>query len=132
MEQTSVSERIAQMVQHFTKGNKSAFAKTVGISNQSLGEIVGARQSAPSFTALQKMLEAFPQVRIEWLVMGRGSMLTETPEADATPFLPDEVYEKIERKRQQDREHLNTLIDVLIKRDPTLGNELRGLVFDEE
>ena len=47
-----MSERIAQMVEHFHKGNKSAFAKAVGISNQSLGEIVGARQSAPSFTAL--------------------------------------------------------------------------------
>jgi hypothetical protein len=73
--QTSVNERIAKMINHFKKGNKSAFAKEVGISNQSLGEIVGARQSLPSFTALQKIIIAFPQVRIEWIVMGKGDML---------------------------------------------------------
>jgi hypothetical protein len=75
MEQDTVSERVAMLVQHYTKGNKSAFAKMVGISNQSLGEIVGARQSAPSFSALQKIFLAFPQVRMEWLILGRGPML---------------------------------------------------------
>ncbi|MCI1187865.1 hypothetical protein MON38_10575 [Hymenobacter sp. DH14] len=75
MKQSSVNERIAKMINEFSKGNKSAFAKAVGISNQSLGEIVGTRQSSPSFSALQKIINAFPQVRIDWLVMGRGTML---------------------------------------------------------
>jgi hypothetical protein len=75
MSDNSVSQRIASMVDYFHKGNKSAFSKTVGISNQSLGEIVGTRQSAPSFAALQKILSAFPQVRAEWLVLGHGEML---------------------------------------------------------
>lgn len=70
----TISERIAQMVQHFHKGNKSAFAKAVGISNQSLGEMVGERQGAPSFAALQKILAAFPQLRTEWVLFGRGEM----------------------------------------------------------
>ena len=83
MEKESVSERIARMVNFFSKGNKSAFAKQVGISNQSLGEIVGARQSTPSFAALQKILIAFPEVRIKWLVLGRGAMLTEKAELRA-------------------------------------------------
>lgn len=80
MNEKFVSERIAQMVEYFRKGNKSAFAKAVGISNQSLGEIVGSRQSAPSFAALQKILLAFPEVRIEWLVLGQGLMLNKEPE----------------------------------------------------
>ncbi|RZK29118.1 MAG: hypothetical protein EOO61_21135 [Hymenobacter sp.] len=75
MNKSTVNERIAIMINNFAKGNKSAFAKAVGISNQSLGEIVGARQSLPSFPALQKIISAFPQVRIEWLVMGKGEML---------------------------------------------------------
>jgi hypothetical protein len=86
MEQNSVNERINQMVEYFHKGNKSAFAKAAGISNQSLGEIVGARQSAPSFAALQKIIAAFPEVRIEWLVMGRGEMLPPKPAEWVDPF----------------------------------------------
>jgi excisionase family DNA binding protein len=69
---TTVNQRIAEMINHFTKGNKSAFAKAVGISNQSLGEIVGSRQSAPSFAALQKIALAYPTVSLHWLVLGEG------------------------------------------------------------
>jgi excisionase family DNA binding protein len=72
MEESTVNQRIAEMINHFTKGNKSAFAKAVGISNQSLGEIVGARQSAPSFAALQKIALAYPTVSLHWLVLGEG------------------------------------------------------------
>lgn len=115
MENGSVSERIAQMVEHFNKGNKSAFAKAVGISNQSLGEIVGARQSAPSFAALQKMLTAFPEVRMEWLIMGKGEMLPPTGWVDpfagageegaaleTRQFLPPVVNRELEEQRWED------------------------------
>lgn len=89
MEQESVNQRIAELVQHYKKGNKSAFAKAVGISNQSLGEILGGRQSAPSFAALQKIALAYPQVRMEWLVLGQGPMLHQPDEEDtSTPSVP--------------------------------------------
>lgn len=88
----TISERIAQIVQHFNKGNKSAFARAVGISGQGLGEMVGKRQGGPSFGALQKILTAFPQLRAEWVLFGRGPMsevpldpLLTTPPAGAEP-----------------------------------------------
>lgn len=71
----TVNARINELVNFFSQGNKSAFAKAIGISNQSLGEIVGRRQSAPSFAALQKIFVAFPQVRMQWLILGHGQML---------------------------------------------------------
>ena len=73
--ENTVNERIGELVDLLSQGNKSAFAKTVGISNQSLGEIVGKRQSTPSFAALQKIFVAFPQVRMQWLILGLGQML---------------------------------------------------------
>jgi len=75
MEQTTVNQRIEQLVEHFCHGNKSAFAKAIGISSQGLGEIIGGRQSAPSFAALQKIAVAYPSVSVHWLVLGEGSML---------------------------------------------------------
>lgn len=154
MEQNSVNERVNQMVEHFHKGNKSAFAKAAGISNQSLGEIVGARQSAPSFAALQKILNAFPEVRIEWLVMGKGEMLlpksaqwidpfAETAEEGAKQsFLPPGFmaeYTKREKERRekdyaeyyvaleqqkQTRDAVKALIEYLAANDPSI----RGLL----
>ncbi|GAB3637276.1 hypothetical protein GCM10027422_28660 [Hymenobacter arcticus] len=155
MEIGSVSERIAQMVEHFHKGNKSAFAKAVGISNQSLGEIVGARQSAPSFAALQKMLTAFPEVRMEWLVMGKGEMLASKqgelvePFANAFPedgskrqFLPPtfdrEAYKKereeewarynaaVEQQKQT-RTVIMAVFEHLAEKDPSVRQILDSL-----
>jgi hypothetical protein len=75
MGQTTVNQRIEALVEHYSRGNKSAFAKVVGITSQSLGEIIGGRQSAPSFIALQKIALAYPSVRLEWLLLGEGKML---------------------------------------------------------
>jgi hypothetical protein len=146
MEQGTVNERIAKMVEHFHRGNKSAFAKAAGISNQSLGEIVGARQSAPSFAALQKILTAFPEVSISWLVMGEGTMLPEEhvseliepddPEAynakvTYTPFIPPGFFDEYNKRREEelaqaarereqrenDRVIIRALVDHLAKTD---------------
>jgi hypothetical protein len=73
--ESSINERIKILVDQLAMGNKSSFARSIGISNQSLGEIIGGRQSAPSFAALQKMITSFPQVRMEWLILGNGPML---------------------------------------------------------
>jgi transcriptional regulator with XRE-family HTH domain len=143
MENSTVNDRIKTLVEHFSAGNKSAFARAAGISNQSLAEILGARQSAPSFAALQKILTAFPQVRMEWFIFGRGPMLQEKV-APVTldpfaglggahkPFISEEVALTIEQHQAEERKRLSTLIDVLIKRDPALGNELQGLLFESE
>ena len=82
---TTVNERIGLMVNHFTGGNKSAFAKLAIINNQSLAEILGGRQSAPSFETLQKLINTFPDVSVEWIMTGRGSMLRNEVEQPSPP-----------------------------------------------
>lgn len=84
MEQSTVNQRIKILVDTFSAGNKSAFAKRVGISNQSLGEIVGQRHSSPSFPALQKLLKAFPQLCTDWLLLGEGPMLKSDPKSESS------------------------------------------------
>jgi phage repressor protein C with HTH and peptisase S24 domain len=79
MEQSTINQRIKILVDHFSQGNKSAFARLAGISNQSLSEIIGQRGNAPSFSALQKMAQSFPDVREGWLLLGEGPMLKSTP-----------------------------------------------------
>lgn len=96
MEQTTVNQRIESLVEHYCRGNKSAFAKAVGITSQSLGEIVGGRQSAPSFVALQKIALAYPSVSLQWLVLGQGPMieLTNADQSHQLERFADEVEEK--------------------------------------
>jgi transcriptional regulator with XRE-family HTH domain len=82
--QTTVNERIVILIKELTKGNKSEFARLIGISNQSLSEIVGSRQSAPSFATLQKLFIAFPQVSMPWLILGKEAMIVENHKVATT------------------------------------------------
>lgn len=50
------------------------FASAIGISRSNLTHLLSGRNQ-PSFSLLEKLLKAFPQVRTEWLVTGLGDML---------------------------------------------------------
>lgn len=50
------------------------FAAAIGTSRSNLTHLLSGRNQ-PSFSLLEKLLKAFPQVRTEWLVTGLGDML---------------------------------------------------------
>lgn len=72
---SSINQRLNLLVDTYEKGKKAAFARKVGISPQAVQEMLSGRQSDPSYKVLVKILESYPQVRIEWLVMGSGEIL---------------------------------------------------------
>ncbi len=51
----------------------SGFADKVGVPRSTISHILSGRNK-PSLELLQKILDAFPDIRTEWLVRGRGSM----------------------------------------------------------
>lgn len=71
----TVSGRIIKLVDHFCKGNKTAFGRAADIQSGVLAGIVGERGSKPGFELLQKMLTAYPTVSPDWLLFGHGPML---------------------------------------------------------
>lgn len=71
----TVGERINRLVDHFCKGNKTAFGRAADIQSGVLAGIVGGRGSKPGFEILQKLLTAYPTVEPTWLLFGRGPML---------------------------------------------------------
>jgi hypothetical protein len=75
MEQESVNQRLNMIVDTFERGVKAAFARKAGISTQGVQELLAGRKGAPSFKVLTKILESYPTVDANWLVLGRGPML---------------------------------------------------------
>ncbi len=57
----------------------SAFADAVGIPRSTISHILSGRNK-PSLDLIQKVLDAFPDVRTEWLVRGMGTMLSGAPD----------------------------------------------------
>ncbi|MBO4645566.1 MAG: helix-turn-helix transcriptional regulator [Bacteroidales bacterium] len=69
----NISRRIREIMEN-SNLSASAFAAEIGITRSNLAHIFSGRNQ-PSFTMLEKILKAFPNVRTEWLVTGVGDML---------------------------------------------------------
>ena len=103
-EETSVNERIQQIINHY-KLNKSSFSREIGLGNSmTIGNIVGGRKSKPGYDILYKIVERFP-VCPAWLLTGKGPMLqdaekemkSDTNEVDKTVELILKFPEKFEK-----------------------------------
>lgn len=51
------------------------FAQTIGVASGVVGDMLGQRKSKPGFDLVSKILQAYPQIRAEWLMRGEGEML---------------------------------------------------------
>ena len=72
MGNSSISERIEELVLHFAGGNKSKFAAIVGTSEANIRNYIEGRQ--PKFDFLSSVAQNF-EINYEWLLTGRGEML---------------------------------------------------------
>ncbi len=65
-------QRIRQLIS--TKNmTSSGFADHVGVPRSTISHILSGRNK-PSLELVQKILDAFPDIRTEWLVRGKGNM----------------------------------------------------------
>ncbi len=79
----NINDRIRHLMDLTTEGNQRAFARNIGISVNTLRDMIGPRRSNPSFTTLESIIDTFPHLNIHWLMKGEGE-----------PFLSD--YQKEE------------------------------------
>lgn len=87
--QAPVHERFNALIEHFAKGNKTAFAKEVGTLPSVIASIVGGRMSKPSFELLEKIAVRYPEINGSWLLAGRGPMTIPVPPARVQlPYKP--------------------------------------------
>ena len=87
-----INDRIKHLMDLTTGGNQRAFARDIGISVNTLRDIIGPRKSNPSFTTLKRIIDTFSNLNIYWLMKEEGSPLNSNyQKEDELVFL----YEKI-------------------------------------
>lgn len=69
-----VSDRIEILINKLSDGNKSQFAKRIGVTPSVIGNITGERKGNPSFEVAQKILNAFASINPDWLLFGKEPM----------------------------------------------------------
>lgn len=68
-----IIERLQKIIEHENL-SVSAFAREIGVVDQTIRGIVVQKRNKPSFDMLVKILQTFDWLSAEWLIMGKGSM----------------------------------------------------------
>lgn len=70
----TINERITKIIESKYQGNKRAFSTAIGVSAAVIENIVGKRQSSPSFEVTNKIVTSIDNINAEWLITGAGAM----------------------------------------------------------
>lgn len=70
--ESTVNERIANIISFYGYKSKRAFADKIGVAQTSLNDIL--KGAEPKYSTLYKILLAEPLVSAEWLLRGTGDM----------------------------------------------------------
>lgn len=72
-----IIDRLQSIIEH--EGlTVSAFAKKIGVADQSVRGIVVQRRNKPGFDLIVKIVQAFEWLNADWLITGRGEMVKDS------------------------------------------------------
>ncbi len=77
----SINQRICELIEH-EQLSIAAFARKIGIGDQTVRSVCVIRRNKPSFDFLQAIIQTFEWVSAEWLITGKGNMIRKTEESD--------------------------------------------------
>ena len=102
-----IIERLQKIIEHENL-SVSAFARKIGVVDQTIRGIVVQKRNKPSFDMLVKILQTFDWLSAEWLIMGKGSMEKTKPTEKTDDS--QQLIEFMKYLREKDEK-----IDLLIK-----------------
>lgn len=124
---TTLSERITKIRLLLCDGNNQKFADAIGVTKQSASSFCHGKKSIGS-TNIDRILEAFPQVRRAWLMCGDGEMLNDNvqqvQQEDQPANLVSEISRLLTLLENKDRQ-IERLIALLEDNKKTHPEDLR-------
>lgn len=75
-----INERIMELINVISNGNKRAFSRLVEVNPTVIENIVGTRKGKPGYDLLEKISFAIENINTDWLLTGRGQMLRNNQE----------------------------------------------------
>ena len=73
--ETSVNDRYLEIITRQFGGNKSLFAKAIGVTPSVIDNIVGKRAGKPSYDVIAKTCR-LEGLSASWLILGQGEMMS--------------------------------------------------------
>lgn len=82
--------KIEAIIKFYCGGNKAKFANETGISGPIITNLTGGRENMPSFEVLRKILDRFPDVNPDWLILNKGEMFRDGQNLNIIPTINQE------------------------------------------
>lgn len=92
----NINARFEEIINSLYKGNKRAFAQSVGISATVVENVVGTRKGKPSYDVLEKVC-ANTNISAEWLLTGKGEMQRAEDRQLAIPAIKEQFSLRTDR-----------------------------------
>lgn len=93
---TTINQRVKEIADKLCNGNVSELARTVGVNQPALRDIVGTRQVEPRFETLSKIVDCSTlNISGDWLLTGKGNMQKHEVEIIYNPPYRDIGHELI-------------------------------------
>ncbi|MBO0323304.1 helix-turn-helix transcriptional regulator [Muricauda sp. CAU 1633] len=102
--------RIKTIIDHYAL-SVSAFADTIGVQRSSISHLLNGRNK-PSLDFVLKLVEAYPEVDLYWLLQGKGEFPAEESaesKVDIEKDSPTLTFEDIPNKPQEKNQQSKTL-----------------------
>lgn len=83
---------------------QAQFADSIGVARASISHIISGRNK-PGYDFISAMMEKYPQLNPEWLILGKGKMYKEIPKSQTAlpdPSTEDLLFPSYETEPQQD------------------------------
>lgn len=86
----SVNQRLKLFVDTQV-GSQQAFASSINISKQNLNQYLSDDSKGIGMNLVNKIIDEYPQLSLEWLIRGKGDMLLPTTSTPTTPAVIDKA-----------------------------------------
>lgn len=93
MENETIFDRIAQVIEIECNGVPAQFAKKIGSKDQTVRNIVVNRRSYPGYEMLFKIIQSIDWLNPDWLITGRGEMRKKVEKSAPEIAEPGSHYE---------------------------------------
>ncbi len=85
--------------------NQAAFANKLDISRSNLNHVLSGRNRKPGIDLILKILEVFPNINPEWLLLGKGKMYKNESEKKENPNLFSNIENNQNNKNSEEKQN---------------------------
>ena len=132
-----MKDRILEIIKYYNLSS-SQFANEIGIQRSAISHILSGRNK-PSLDLILKILNKFPEINTDWLILGNGEMIKNRDESnipvknDGFDDIESGLFKKVEEKEDYDisAEELNEVNskEKTSGTDVTEDNNIEKIIF---